>query len=773
MATSCGSDDLAPAESAGDGTEAPDGSDAGQSPDGTNTDGTNGDGDGDGDEVQVGPRRARLQAFDACDAFLDHVRAEAGARVGAYGFNSGGFGGPIGIFVDDIAREVEEAAMDESASDAAFDTAGDVATTAVASESAPAAQSARLGGVEFSETNNQVVGVDEPDIIKTDGNRIITVTNQTLRVYAVDGPNATETGRLELQVWPRDILFSGDRILVFGDDWGAPVAELAASSGDAESSFAGDREFGPTFGPVTTVTQVDISGAPTTLATLRLEGSNVSARAIDGIARIVVSSPPPELSFLFPQDQRTEDLAKETNQRIVAESRLEDWLSEYALTRADGTVVTGPIAPCEQIYRPNEFAGFGLLSVLTVDMNGDLTPGSGSAVVAEGQNVYASNSNLYVATNRWAGDLVEAGTEPAPDVWDDYTTELHQFDITDPTAARYVASGTAPGSLLNQFALHEWEGRLHVATTEGAPWGFSEESESLITVLEPQGDNLVQVGQVGNMGRGERIFAVRYIGATAYVVTFRQTDPLYVVDLRDPTNPVVTGELKIPGYSAYLHPIGEGRLVGVGQEATEEGRSIGAKVSLFDVNDPTNPVELSTWIETDGYSGAEWDHRAFLWWGPRNLAVLPLTSWQDGFSGAIALEITADGITERARFDHAVETTGDVVVSPCRQLEPEDNFFGPGATVELCGEDQFADRPGFYCERLPAEEATEIARFEFGLDVEIQPNERLSICWPDDGGFPPNIMRTLVIGDSLWSLSHKALQSNSLDDFSRTGRADF
>ena len=145
-----------------------------------------------------------------------------------------------------------------------------------------------------------------------------------------------------------------------------------------------------------------------------------------------------------------------------------------------------------------------------------------------------------------------------------------------------------PGSLLNQFSLSEHEGILRAATTVG----FGPDAESRVTTLERRDGRLVKRGDVGGLGRGERIYAVRFIGDVGYVVTFRQVDPLYTIDLADPDRPRVLGELKIPGYSAYLHPVGDDLLLGVGQDATDQGRLQGLQISLFDVSDLARPARL-------------------------------------------------------------------------------------------------------------------------------------------------------------------------------------
>ena len=243
-----------------------------------------------------------------------------------------------------------------------------------------------------------------------------------------------------------------------------------------------------------------------------------------------------------------------------------------------------------------------------------------------------------------------------------------------------------------------------MATTSGE-W---EDSESFVTVLEDDSGALKQVGQVGNLGRNEDIYAVRYIADKAYVVTFRRTDPLYVIDLSDPTDPTTEGELKITGYSAYLHPVGEDLLLGVGREATTTGRVTGAKVSLFDVSDPSDPRTLDSLVLEGGSSEVEWDARAFLWWAPEDLAVVPISEWENKFTGAIALTVTTDAanpkIIMRTRISHDIDQESD------------------------------EDRWGYDSER--------------------------------------QITRSMIINDDLWTLSRSYLQANSIETLDRRAWLD-
>ncbi len=709
---------------------------------------------------------AGLQPFDECEAFLSHIRGEAAERVGPYGLDGyGGYvGGPVplieGGFEGDVVFEEEAPAAEfDSAAEPTFDGGGDDA--------------GGVAGTDFSETNVQVEGVDEPDIVKTDGERIVTVLNNTLQIVDVRGDDPVAAGRVFLDSgWNQEMILAGDRALVIGAGDGYVLAEQVAG----ETSIAPDIL--PYF-ETTVVQLVDLSdNEPRVLSTMQVEGRYVAAREVDGRTRIVVTSPPAQLQFVYPQGPGAEDIAAEANRRIVQESTLDDWLTSYSLTDASGTTSTGHLVECDRIHKPAEFAGFDQLAVLTVDIDGDLRPSDATSVIASGEIVYANATSLYVGTTVYAQPEWFAGEDELRDFEEKYSTSLHRFDISG-EQADYVASGSVRGHMLNQFSMDELDERLRVATTDGTPWGFTESSESFVTVFETEGDELVEVGQVGNLGRGERIFAVRFVGELAYVVTFRQVDPFYVVDLSAPDDPSVVGELKIPGFSSYLHPIGDGLILGVGQDADPDGFTQGSKVSLFDVNDPSDPREIAVWTVPGSSSDVEWDHRAFLWWDRDNLAVLPVNVWQEDFAGAIVLEVDDREITEVGRIDHS-DPDVSFGVTGCRTLDPselgqwgEDLRFeleDGGAVAIVCGPNDEPTISGYYCdEPIPAGEAASWYGYsDFAL--EAADSDTFSLCWREYYGSGDPIMRTLIVDDELWSLSWRFLQANSLDDLGRTAQ---
>ena len=427
----------------------------------------------------------------------------------------------------------------------------------------------------FSPTTVHELGADEPDVIKTDGRRIVTVTGGVLRV--VDPATRAQTGQLDLgATGEASVLLAGDRALVLIADRGYQLYERRVRPAGSHPE----------------VLLVDLSGPPRLISRYRGEGTLVDTRQTGTVARVVLSSTP----------------------RITAGAApLDAWLPGWEITTG-ATTTTGRL-DCGAVRHPSSFSGLSLLSVLTFDLTAPaLTDGDPIGIVADGDIVYGTPTSLYVANNR------RSRLDLAPPL----QTEIYRFALPATGKPVFTAAGTVPGQLLNQYAMSEWNGDLRVATTDN--------DVSAVRVLRPRDDKLVQVGEVGGLGRGERIYSVRFAGPRGYVVTFRQTDPLYSVDLSDPAAPRVTGALKIPGYSSHLQPIGDDRLIGIGQEAG------GAQISLFDVADPSDPQRLAQQQVPGGRSAAEFDPHALLWWPATNLLVVPMND------KALALRVGATGL---------------------------------------------------------------------------------------------------------------------------------
>ncbi len=593
----------------------------------------------------------RLVAFDSCAQLTDDLRAAAKEAVGPWGFPGDGGGRP------ELLERGARTAVDSA-------------------EAAPAAGAPAAGAAqpEFSGTNVHEQGVDEPDIVKTDGRRIVTVADGTLRV--VDAASRKQTGELVLGPYGQaDLLLSGDRALVL-------------VSGDFPR-YQVDERFAPGGGTGPQVILVDLAGAPRIISRFAGEGRLVDARQTGTVARVVLRTSP-RITFPDEAPGRDDDARAKANRDTIDDAPADAWLPSWTVTTGS-TVARGKVG-CAQVSRPPAFSGTSMVSVHTFDLGAaSLDDGDPVTVVADGDTVYGTPTSLYIANDqRWRLDRWRGrDNRTTPE-----RTEIYHFDVAGAGKPVYAAAGTVPGWLVNQYALSEWDGNLRVATT------VDSKQVSAVRVLQRQGDDLRQVGVVDGLGKGERIYSVRFIGPRGYVVTFKQTDPLYSVDLSNPEKPEVTGELKITGYSAHLQPAGDGRLIGIGQEADGRGAVQGTQISLFDVSDPAAPRRLAQHHVAGSQSEAEWDPHALLWWPKTGTLVVPVLSYGDAAicqaNAAMALRVRAGGIEQIGVF-----------------AQPS------------------ADGP--------------------------------------NRGWTPGIRRSLVIGDTLWTMSEYGLMASDLSTLDRVG----
>jgi uncharacterized secreted protein with C-terminal beta-propeller domain len=393
-------------------------------------------------------------------------------------------------------------------------------------------------------------------------------------------------------------------------------------------------------GKGTILTEIDIAdpAAMRVLRTLSIDGSYVSARLHDHTARVVAASEPRALESPIVVAARK-----------PLRARRAGWVPNATLrNRRTGRKRKRALVACDDVRRTPRFTGAGMLTVLTVDLERGLPAVDADSVMTDADTVYASPTSVYVATSGG---------------WQRDDTSIHRFDLAGAQRTDYRASGQVPGELLNQFALSEYNGVLRAATTEGS----NADSQSHVTSLQARSGRIEKIGQVSGLGRGESIYAVRFIADRGYVVTFRQVDPLYTLDLADPAKPRVTGELKILGYSAYLHPVGDHELLGIGQDADAQGAREGTQLSLFDVADPANPRLLHrVKLGLATSSEAEYDHHAFLWWEPQRLAVVPVSDYEGGEPAqAIGFRVDrAGGIAETGRTRERADVLRTLVIGP-------------------------------------------------------------------------------------------------------------
>ncbi|WP_375768603.1 beta-propeller domain-containing protein [Archangium gephyra] len=568
---------------------------------------------------------ARLEAFESCAALESYIedsavldmRSTMERTKPSYWKGRGGwFGGPL---------EVADGA------------GAPVPTSGGAPPAAPGS-----GPNDHTGTNNQVEGVDEADFVKNDGTRIFVLSGQKLYAHrSWPAESLRVESSLTLEGWPRQMFLHGDKVVVFSTVADASGGSSGGSGGMADCAALGPCGYGgASFTKMTTVDVSDLA-APRVTDELYLPGGYHDARLAGSAARLVMRD-----AFRWPSGMRwwpdyTQELWNDQgrlekeldrlmaeNERLIRASSLTQWLPEGRHKRADGTVETFGY-DCRDFHKTNAPTRLGLVTVASLDLEArTFQPPGRVSLVTEPGEVYATASALYLATPHWWW-WPEAGQTDH--------TYVHKIDLSQPHSASYAASATVQGHLLNQFSMDEHEGVLRVATTissrvaePGNEWGRTETTNRLFTYAQ-RGARLELLGQSEELAKGERIYSARFVGKKGYVVTFRQVDPLFTFDLSDPAHPRKVGELKVPGFSSYIHPVGDTHLLTVGMQVPENGdwRGRAIKLSLFDVSDLANPRETFTQQVGTAYSWSEslYDHKAFTYFPAKGLLAIPFMDW--------------------------------------------------------------------------------------------------------------------------------------------------
>ena len=483
-------------------------------------------------------------------------------------------------------------------------------------------------GSGYSGTNIQVAGVDEVDIVKTDGEYIYLASgNKTIIVRAYPADEAQIVSEIESAGTVIGIFVNGDRLVVFEEE--SPYYALY----DVRDSA--DKFYMPYIAPKTYIRVYDISDRanPTLQRELSTDGQYVSSRMIGEYAYVVITEP------AYQQDDEVNlpKIYSDGNEREVPAT----------------DIYYSAVADYYYTYTT-------VMAINTQDDNEE--PTSATILLGASSNLYVSTDNIYLTFPVW-------GTG----VGDSEKTSIHRIQISGNNIT-YVANGEVPGMVLNQYSMDEYDGYFRVATTT-----WNEGNRNNVYVLNM---SLNITGSVENLAPGERIYSARFMGGRCYLVTFKQVDPLFVIDLNDPYDPEVLGYLKVTGYSDYLHPYDETHIIGIGKETTDAGTFAwyqGVKISLFDVSDVRNPVEISK-IEI-GDRGSDspvlYDPKAFLFDRSRNLLVMPISeakvdvtkyseeelAWAYGetiYQGAYVFNVTLDqGIQLKGRITH-VENPEDL-----------------------------------------------------------------------------------------------------------------
>ncbi|MEK3882316.1 beta-propeller domain-containing protein [Paenibacillus sp. PL2-23] len=527
-------------------------------------------------------------------------------------------------------------------------TSSAVDKAAAAPEAAPAASDDGGAGSDYSRTNVQVDGVDEADWVKTDGNYIYQISGSRVVIADIADPakprlTAELSYSREEGFQPQQLYIDDSKLLVIGSKTlydnashsGGTAEPASPSEGSATRSGSGDSSASspvddaavsgkmaimPIYSHksmvVAYVYELGSDGKPTLTRQLEQEGSYLSSRKIGNALYLITNKYTYHYGIYDMPATKSEQAAG----KLAA--AYEPSFRDTAVSDELQTVKLSDIR-----YFP-EPVDNSMMLVGAVDLGQPEGALQVSAYFGAGGTIYASQRNLYTAQTVYAE---EDGSYKG-------TTKLHKFRL-DNGSITYISEGSVPGALLNQFSMDEHEGYFRVALTKGDMWAAGEAgSTNNVYVLN---EKLETVGKLEGLAPGERIYSVRFMGDRAYMVTFRNVDPLFVIDLANPAKPGVLGQLKIPGYSDYLHPYDENHLIGFGKETIElpsggmsQDDTIaytqGMKLALFDVTDVTQPKELFKEIIGDRGTHSEllYDHKALLFSKDKGLLAFPVELYE-------------------------------------------------------------------------------------------------------------------------------------------------
>ena len=582
---------------------------------------------------QIGSRfrtSPALQTFDSCDELAGALRTNLKEEMRATLLAQNGWWG----MEDDTAIAAEG------------DTGGSSNGTGTRQE-----------GVDYSGTNNQEAGVDEADFVKTDGYHIYVLNGNQLEIFGVpEFGQLVATSTTPVEGHPIQMLKHDNKMVVFSQiyAWNLPeehpLVDVLGTAGD----------WGGWWYPVTTLTKatvIDITtpAAPQVSREIYLEGNYQTARKVGGTVRsasyamttvpglrywVEVPDAYWELDWDDPQREVIWNQAAlntiAVNNAIIDQASLGEFLPRLfeRLTSAQFVEYPFSAGDCRRFSMSADGMSRGVSSLLTLDLFGTAFGFEHDHIVTNYSTVYASTDTLILA-------------EPAHDWWwfwangeFDDATNLHRFDISQEGVTTYTGSGRVDGSILDQFSLSEHNDFIRVAATTNR-WGrwwddTPAEPENHVYVLTGS-EALAVVGHVGGIARGETIWSSRFVGDEGYLVTFRNIDPLWTIDLTVPTAPTIKGELEVPGVSTYIHPMEGEKLLTIGFGGDANGLDWTTQICMFDVGDfshpslastlnlaPPSPDEGWSWA----WSEASYEHKAFQYWAPKKLLAIPLSTYR-------------------------------------------------------------------------------------------------------------------------------------------------
>ncbi len=523
----------------------------------------------------------------------------------------------------------------------------------------PATEDEGGGASEVSTTNTQVEDVDEPDFVKNDDEHVYVLSPTGLHVIdAWPAEEAREIAKITVVGEPRRMFLEGDVLAVYSRVESSSYAPNGVGAAGQSPSMQGctygyDCRF-TSEGGRTAITLFDVSNAaaPVLLHRFDLSGGFVAARRVGSTVYTVVhdtgatSSPPVDLKLestsLEALRASYQDRRQSIEQTIdaVPSAFFVPWVSEVGESGGEPQ----PIEACDSALVGKAAAGLSFVSLVAFDLD-TLAPPRRTLIAGKPGFVYSSAEALYLATDGVDGG--DAYPQPYSGAAESERSTIHKFSL-EGTSTLYAGSQAVRGHVLNQFSMDEHQGVLRVATSSGRVPN-PDVSSNVTTFGSDEQGNFVRRGELTGLAPQEDIRSVRFDGDRGFVVTFKKTDPLFVIDLAEPSAPKVLGELKIPGFSTYMHRLDDHHLLAVGFDADDHGDFAyfdGIQIQIFDVTDLADPRLLhKTVIGTRG-SGSEalMNHLAFNYFAQKQLLALPMTVCEGGDDGVYADQLTFSGL---------------------------------------------------------------------------------------------------------------------------------
>lgn len=441
-------------------------------------------------------------------------------------------------------------------------------------------------GSSYSRTNTRVEGIGEADIVKTDGKNLYIVKDSTVYIVTLGSDGKPEK---TAKISPLDTLADKDEKGELVDDIDLGFGVYRSRCVFVTNYVRGIYVYGSTLVVElccvrnkkiqTGIAVYDIGdiSAPKTKKVFMQDGSLISSR-VTGNSIILVSN------------------------SVIYSETIDDGIIPRVSSGENGSDMKDEMVRSGDIAVANAANPEGFLIVSKTNLDTLESKPEATALLGGGSDIYCTDSTVYVAT-----ECYDTKSEKT-------NTKLTSFDITG-EKPQLKASGAVEGTMLDTFSMDEYNGYIRVAVTRSG--------DNCVYVLDT---DMKKVGALENIAPGETVRAVRFSGSTGYVVTFLQTDPLFVIDLSSPESPAIKGEVKLPGFSSYLHPVGKNLLLGVGVGGTEEGTDGSAKLSLFDVSDPSAPKKVDSFVMENADFNTE--YKAFIEDSDPNTYLIPFNCWR-------------------------------------------------------------------------------------------------------------------------------------------------